>query len=52
MRGEVKDGPAEEQQRALKEHRSPIPSFPLVDEIPASEEAGYSNSFFKAMAML
>jgi hypothetical protein len=52
MRGEVKDGASEKLWRGTKWLESPIPEFLSVEEIPASEEAGYSSSHSEAKTML
>jgi hypothetical protein len=52
MLGEVKDSEREALQRALRWLYSPLSDFLTLEEIPASEEAGYSDSRFWAKATL
>src|SRR5580700_2452629 len=51
MRGEVKDAASEKIRGGAKWLYSPIPDFLPLEEIPASEEAGYSGSQTRAKAM-
>jgi hypothetical protein len=51
MRGEVKDGASEKIRGGAKWLYSSIPDFLPLEEIPASEEAGYSGSQTRGKAM-